>query len=360
MKRYVAVTMIGWLGLVPIACSSGEQPAGQWGATASSNQSFKALVSEQTPPQTKLDSPYVPPVVSGPDRGGSGAETASRASEPAGPGETSLEAADSAVSAQNPRHTPAPADEPTGSDKPGPSAKAESSEQVPPAPAAPEDPEAVKALVALGVTIEQNDQGQVKSVVATKGQMTDQAFALLGGLPGLEKLEIRGGKVTSKGLVHLKNLHGLQRLYLCDVSLDDEALKHLAGLTNLVCLSLEKTGITGTGLAYLKNLRNLEVLNLADNPIDDKAMAHLQALSRLDTITLRNTHVTGDGLIHLKGLERLRVLNLKECKEVTDESLEHLRDLKELRMLYVWGTQVSDEGAKKLKRQIPGLAVFFH
>lgn len=222
-----------------------------------------------------------------------------------------------------------------------------------------ENPEAVGALLKLGVKIERNDQGEVKTVSAIEGQLSDNSLAWVAGLPALETLEIRKGKISSKGLIHFKGLQQLQRLYLCEVPLSDEALKHLGGLTNLVCLSLEKTGITGKGLGYLKNLRNLEVLNLADNPIDDEALGHLEALSRLDTITLRHTRVTGDGLVHLKGLKRLRVLNLIGCK-VDDESLEHLSGLKELRMLYVRGTQVSDQGAKALKKKIPGLAVFFH
>jgi|GEM_PF-1637318 len=370
MRRYVAMMLVGWMGMMLVACSGEQQPAGPPGASASVWETSKPTLSEQSAPQRKIDSPYVPPEVPSPGAGGqlAGQETqlssssghsAGQEGQPGSSGEPLPKEFHSSLPAER-AEVSAAADSPGEAGLAPGAATAQKPDEPSSSPPIPDDPEAVKALEALGVTIEHNDQGQVKSVVATKGQMTDEALAWLERLPALEKLEIRGGKITAKGLAHLKNLQGLQRFYLCEVPLEDEALEHLAGLTNLVALSLENTGITGKGLAYLKNLKNLEVFNLADNPIDNKALAHLKALSRLDTITLRNTRITGQGLVHLKSLERLRVLNLKGCKEVTDESLQHLRGLKELRMLYVRDTEVTDEGAKKLKKQIPGLAVFFH
>ncbi|MCS7306413.1 MAG: hypothetical protein NZ602_15055 [Thermoguttaceae bacterium] len=360
MKRVMALMGIGWMILVLLGCGTQEQLAGGCGGVACGLETSPAEVAEQTSGQIQMASPFVPPEFTRAGTVGSENSVGGGQEKSEGLGASLIGTLETSAVVVNGSGAVESEEKSRTSEIPSGSGTEQDPAESPPGPTASDDPEAIKALLALEVSLERNDQGQVKSIVATQGQMTNQAMALLGRLPALEKIEIRGGNITSKGLVHLKDLQGLQRLYLCEVPLDDEALKHLAGLTKLIALSLEKTGITGKGLAYLKNLKNLEVLNLADNPIDDKAIGHLEALSRLDTITLRNTRVTGNALIHLKGLERLRVLNLIGCKEVTDQSLQHLRGLKELRMLYVRDTQVTNEGAQKLKKQIPGLAVFFH
>jgi hypothetical protein len=216
----------------------------------------------------------------------------------------------------------------------------------------------VAALQNLGVKLSVNDQGVIQDAEAIKSRLDDAAMAELGRLTELEALDISRSPVTDAGLVHLKGLTNLRRLYLRDLKLTDDALANLKDLTGLEVLSLSKTTITGRGLVYVKKLAKLETLNLGKNPIDDDTLAQLRGLGALETLVLNETKVTGAGLVYLKPLTNLRVLNIEQC-EVTDKQLMNLVGLTNLRMLHVNGCNVSQSGVTKFKNHMVSLAVYY-
>jgi hypothetical protein len=65
----------------------------------------------------------------------------------------------------------------------------------------------------------------------------------------------------------------------------------------------------------------------------------------------------GDGLLeviaNLKDLEYLNVYGTK----VTDTGILKLKSLAGLKQLFGWQSQVTEEGAKALKKELPGLYV---
>jgi hypothetical protein len=225
--------------------------------------------------------------------------------------------------------------------------------------AASSDTAAARLLKSRGAKVLLDPDGRVQGIEARRCSLQDADLAAVAGLKHLTWLEIGWGPVTDVGLVHLKRVTSLERLYLHDLDLTDVAMENLAGLANLEALSLKNTRISGKGLVHVVGLKKLQALNLAGTQVDDAGLAHLAGLPKLETVCLEKTRVTGKGLAHLKKLARLRVLNLKECKVASDD-LEQLLPARALKMLYLKGTQVTESRARDFKTRMEGLAVYFH
>ncbi len=217
--------------------------------------------------------------------------------------------------------------------------------------------EVVVALQKLGASFDVDESGHVRIAELVKSQAADDDLQLLARLPHLESLDITGGKITPAALAHLKELKGLQRLYLTELQLTDESLRSLAGLTELDVLSLRKTPIADEGLAHLNDLKRLRVLNLANTLVTNRGLESLQSLTELDTLVLADTRATGEGFAALQPLKKLRVLNMDRCRSLATYLMD-LSGLTELRMLYTHGCTVPEEEIEELTNVNPRLAVF--
>jgi hypothetical protein len=85
-----------------------------------------------------------------------------------------------------------------------------------------------------------------------------------------------GHQTTDAGLVHLKGLTQLRRLYLGDNDVSDAGLVHLRGLTNLKLLNLRGTQVTDAGLPHLGGLTQLQYLNLSGTQVTAAGVAQLK------------------------------------------------------------------------------------
>jgi len=106
--------------------------------------------------------------------------------------------------------------------------------------------------------------------------LTDADFAVLNRNPCLERLFLKGTRISNRGL------------------------RELSGLTNLRYLSLARTKITDEGLAYLKSMPRLEMLELSDTDISDEGLKHLRGLARLQWVYVDGTKVTKKGVEELQ------------------------------------------------------------
>ena len=103
------------------------------------------------------------------------------------------------------------------------------------------------------------------------------------------------------GLVRdLKRFSELQFLDLRYTQVTDEGLMHLKGLTNLLRLYLDDTQVTDAGLVRLKELTKLQFLFLTDNQVTDEGLVHLKGLTNLRWLLLGNTQVTDEGVQKLQ------------------------------------------------------------
>ena len=82
--------------------------------------------------------------------------------------------------------------------------------------------------------------------------------------------------VTDTGLVHLRRLTQLHRLWLDSPKITDAGLVHLEGLRELQSLWLDSPGITDAGLVHLEGLKQLNVLVLDGSKVTDQGVKKLQ------------------------------------------------------------------------------------
>lgn len=164
-------------------------------------------------------------------------------------------------------------------------------------------------------------------------------------IPGLEIYD-----ATDGDLVLLRDLRGLQWLYIPRGTVTDTGLVNLKNLTGLHDLNVGNTNITDAGLENLKDLKNLRKLGLHGTKIT--SLDDLSELKNLELFDLMQTAVTDAGLEPLKELRGLQWLNLSQTK-VTDAGLVYVGGLKELEYLDLRHTLVTEVGVAELQKTLP-------
>ncbi len=154
--------------------------------------------------------------------------------------------------------------------------------------------------------------GQRESVDTETGDLSLETAKLIGSVPWLRRLEIRGGP-----------------------QIDDEILKAIAH-EHLWTLSILNSSITDAGVEALLHHSELMTVGLANSRITDRSLKALNTLRRLNNLDLRNTAITDDGL-------RRYYLST---------------DFMFLHRLHLGGTQVSAAAVKEFQQQHPDLVVY--
>jgi len=127
---------------------------------------------------------------------------------------------------------------------------------------------------------------------------------------GLWGLHADGIGLGDAQLAHLGGMQGLQLLDLSGTRVGDAGLVHLQHLESLETLHLWHTRVTDAGLALLGRIRSLCLLGVGHTLVTDAGLAHLRGLHRLRVLQLWGTGVTGPGLEHLHGLGQLELVSL--------------------------------------------------
>ena len=188
-------------------------------------------------------------------------------------------------------------------------------------------------LLGLELLLPQEYADEVIEVYWRDPQLDESQLQVLRGLSSIEKLELAGSKVSSRGLVHL------------------------AGLSNLYMLHLDDTEVDDAGLAHLARLKNVEVLSLGNTRVSDAGLVHLERLPKLERLFLDGAAITDEGLPRLGKLLRLKELSLVGTR-VSDVGLTHLTGLKNLEMLKVYNTQVTTAGMHNFHAAVPTCVVW--
>jgi len=162
---------------------------------------------------------------------------------------------------------------------------------------------------------------------ATDGQLAGLAY--LGLVSALRSLELVGcGRITDRGLSHVRGLTGLETLALWGCGAITDAglanLRPLCGLRSLWLVGCD--GVSEAGLAHVGTLTNLRSLHLCVAGVGRTGLSHLRGLCRLRSLALVGCpRVTAEGLARLRGLCRLRSLDLSRCGHVEDEGVVLLK-----------------------------------
>jgi len=127
--------------------------------------------------------------------------------------------------------------------------------------------------------------------------ITDGGLKHLKGLINLESLVVRQSYFTGSSLEHLKGLPDLRVVSLsrCGIIYDD--LESFEAITGLETTGLHQcSGVTDEGLVHLKGLTKLERLYLDGTKVTDAGLDHVKGLTSLKMLSLHDTRVTDAGV----------------------------------------------------------------
>jgi len=190
---------------------------------------------------------------------------------------------------------------------------------------------------------------RVRSVLLNGTAAGDDAMAVLGKIPTLQNIDIRGCQVSNDGLEHVAGLAALKALRISgNEDIDGDGLAPVRKLENLKALMLDQLWLYDEDLLHLKNCKNLEELYLSDTSVGDDGMLNLQNLLKLKKLRISKTQVSNDGLAHLTKVPTLTELDVSECSLIDDGGMTHVGALTGLTRLNLWRVQITDAGVAPL------------
>jgi hypothetical protein len=164
--------------------------------------------------------------------------------------------------------------------------------------------EAVGKLRAKGAAVAQvaaEDAALSLNLALGAKSVGDTELALVGKLPNVVALDLRGTGVTDAGLAGIAGLTSLTRLNLERTGITDAGLAHLKGLTNLAYLNLYGTAVTDAGVAQLAGLKSLRRLYLWQTKVTDAGVAALRA-ANAELVIDRGEAMVAPNLVPSSGL----------------------------------------------------------
>ena len=182
-------------------------------------------------------------------------------------------------------------------------------------------------------------------------------LARLRGLSELRMVVMIGPGVTDIALEALRGHTRLESVDFINTGITDAGLKNLEQLTSLQELQIgQNSSVTGTGVVHLRGLTELRKLFLDFMPITDEELVNLKGLKNLEVLYLTKSRVTDAGLENLAWMTRLTQLELSECG-ISDAGIRRLKGLKSLKALMLLNTKVTAAGVEELKQALPDVVV---
>lgn len=146
----------------------------------------------------------------------------------------------------------------------------------------------------------------------------------------------------------IANLSKLESLHLGNSPVGDSFIANLTPLGNLRSLILSHTAITDLALTHLSNFLFLHTLDLSRTRISAAKIHLIAQLTHLSTLKLDSSSINTAALIALSPLRKLHTLSLKECRELSNESLTQLSAFSRLEHLFLDHTPISSDGIANL------------
>ncbi|MFN0170348.1 MAG: leucine-rich repeat domain-containing protein [Bryobacteraceae bacterium] len=223
------------------------------------------------------------------------------------------------------------------------------------------------------------EKGVATAIDLTSTWVTDADMAKLARMPELRRIDLSETRVTDAGLELLKPLQNVGELncYYAEF-LTDDGVRHLRGWKHLERLNLRGTRVTSKVFEHLAQLTSLRWLDLAFTEIDDEGFEHLASLTRLEHLAIGGNRLNGSGLKLLKLLPSLTSLDAGGIQRVdsglwglplTDQNLQRIGELTQLKRLSLAGATLSDrdvdrpghpEAERRELRDLSALARLVH
>ncbi|EJP15407.1 hypothetical protein CFV95_020510 (plasmid) [Leptospira interrogans] len=114
--------------------------------------------------------------------------------------------------------------------------------------------------------------------------------------------------------------------------------------------SLRMKEMTDEGMQYLAVFPNLETLNLSDSKITDEGLKQISTLPKLESLSLIRTKITNKGIEYISKSKTITRMHLDEIQTIDDGCIPHLLKMKQLTTLELSGTDISEQGLKRLRK----------
>jgi hypothetical protein len=163
---------------------------------------------------------------------------------------------------------------------------------------------------------------------------------------------------------HLSEMKDVEAIDFCFANLEagneDEASQLWDGfpsLPQLRCINLHHSG-SDASTRWLARCPNLERITLTDGDISDIGAANIAKLKRLKILEISGKELTDEGCRLLSTLPELEELWL-ESQDAGDGAVNHLSQMRSMKKLTLYGLQITDEGLRQLSqlRQLEELGV---
>lgn len=176
-------------------------------------------------------------------------------------------------------------------------------------------------------------------------------------------------QTLTDSLFYLRELPGLQMLFIGQTKMNDAAAAHIGTLRTIKHVQAIDQGfpipLTNAGLQAISNAATIEVLDLRAvdaSGITDAGMPHIARLTRLTKLSIgRSPGISINGIERLTPLKQLRELNLSYCT-FSDADIPRLRlaiqQLPALQTLLLQSTGLTEQGAAQLRQDFPGITIY--
>ena len=161
-----------------------------------------------------------------------------------------------------------------------------------------------------GVWLRSSPSPHVNTLLLTRLGLTGIIPAALGGLEGLQRLDLDYNMLTGEIPLELTRLSKLESLYLQGNLLSGMIPPELSRLSNLKNLHLQGNLLSGTIPPELGELKELRQLVLDGNLLTGGIPQQLGDMTRLEHLYLRDNLLTGEIPSELEGLSNLTYLQL--------------------------------------------------
>lgn len=197
--------------------------------------------------------------------------------------------------------------------------------------------------------------------------VTDEGLAAMKNWPKIERLNLRGTKVTDNTLSLFAGKASITSLDIGYAEVTDSGLQHLPRYPNLRELAFGGNKMTEVGLQVLRALPQLTKLDLSGKQrtdsglwfvgLTDLGLDPVATLTELRELNIAGTPVSSRGLEKLRSLKKLEKLNLLGCKRVTDEAAAVLAAFPALKWIELKDTALTAKGFSALRSARPNLVV---
>jgi hypothetical protein len=236
---------------------------------------------------------------------------------------------------------------------------------------------AVRALPLLreaGQTTDLNIGAEVVSLLSSQAMMPDPQISVAAH----EALkDIAGGKRSVTAVSHLANnaLEGIadRQEILAQRSLEDLKVEmgqlrltiggtmqnegRLGSQSNIVHIGDDFLG-TAKDIRLFRFLRSYDTAYLEGDKITEPLLREVLAMPGLKRVVLKGPKISNEMLTALFDVANLEHLEL-DYADIDDRAVDTIVDLPLVDSLRVFGTQISKEGADRIKRELEGLDIYF-